>query len=87
MHETRCEGTVRSKRVSGRPRRSRTPGSPSQPQVKAGVGSRSRESPRMWQGSTDVSPVACGRVYGGTCGMSVDVRRIIRGRFLFRASS
>ena len=87
MHETRCEGTVRSKRVSGRPRRSRSPGSPSQPQVKAGVGSRSRECPRVCQESTDVPPIAGGRVYGETCGMSVDVRGIICRRFLFRASS
>ena len=82
-----ARGTFAVTPVSGRPRRSRSPGSPSQPQVKAGVGSRSRECPRVCQGSTDVPPVAGGRVYGGTCGMSVDVRGIIRRRFLFTASS
>ena len=82
-----ARGTFAVTPVSECPRRSRSPGSPSQPQVKAGVGSRSRECPRVCQGSTDVPPIAGGRVYGETCGMSVDVRGIICRRFLCRASS
>ena len=42
--------------VSGRPRRSRTPGSPSQPRVQAGVGSRSRECQRGWAGGARTCP-------------------------------
>ena len=42
--------------VSGRPRRSRTPGSPSQPRVQAGVGSRSRECPRGCAGGARTCP-------------------------------
>ena len=73
--------------VSGRPA---APGPPARP---PNLGCR-----RVWvrghgsarggvPGGTDVPPVPGGRVYGGTCGMDVDVRGIIRRRFLSRASS
>ena len=89
MHETRCEGNVRSHACLRTPPPLPEPrlALPTSGEGGAGVGSRSRECPRVCQGGTDVPPVAGGRVYGETCEMSVDVRGIIRRRFLFRASS
>ena len=56
MHETRGEGTVRSQARLRTPPRFRTPGSPSQLRVQAGVGSRSRECPRGCAGGARTCP-------------------------------
>jgi len=88
MHETRGEGTVRSQA------RLRTPPPLPDPRLAlptsgaGGCGFEVTGVPAgVGRGSTDVPPVPGGRVYGGTCGMNVGVRGIIRRRFLFRASS
>ena len=88
MHETRRDGTVRSHACL------RTPPPLPEPRLalptsgEGGCGFEVTGVPAgVCRGGTDVPPVPGGRVYGGTCGMNVDLRGIRCRRFLSRASS